>query len=122
MERLVSASSMTTHRLHFLTFLVLLDFLLLICGYAVTQACSIESKSWDFQGHFIGYEVANPKESSEEPILLLNGFGVGSFHQHRLIATDLHRVGGDESRFCSAIRLYTVVLAWSKYGLSKFAC
>lgn len=86
---------MATHRLHFLTFLVLLDFLLLISGYAVTQACSIESKSWDFQGHFIGYEVANQKESSEEPILLLNGFGVGSFHQHRLIPEILSH---DENR------------------------
>jgi hypothetical protein len=35
-------------------------------------------------------QVMKPNESmsvmaEEEPILLLNGFGVGSFHQHRLI-------------------------------------
>ena len=86
---------MATHRWHFLTFLVLLDFLLLISGYALTQACSIESKNWDFQGHFIGYEVAKLKASSEEPVLLLNGFGVGSFHQHRLIPEILSH---DENR------------------------
>ena len=73
-------------RCHSLTLLVILDFLLVISGYAVGQtSCSIESKSWDFRGHFIGYEVANKKPSQNEPILLLNGFGVGSFHQHRLI-------------------------------------
>jgi pimeloyl-ACP methyl ester carboxylesterase len=59
----------------------------------------IEPKSWDYQGHEIGYEVsrrATPSDLKEtrlavddsdkgkEPIVLLNGFGVGSFHQHRL--------------------------------------
>jgi len=73
-------------RCHSLTLLVVLDFLLVISGYAVGQtSSSIESKSWDFRGNFIGYEVANNKPSRNEPILLLNGFGVGSFHQHRLI-------------------------------------
>jgi pimeloyl-ACP methyl ester carboxylesterase len=80
-----------------LTLLVVLDFLLVISGYAVGQAgSSIESKSWDFRGHFIGYEVANNKPSRKEPILLLNGFGVGSFHQHRLfpelVARDQNQV------------------------------
>lgn len=54
-----------------------------------------------FRGHSIGYEVAFNKDaveveessthlqftsssSHDDPILLLNGFGVGSFHQHRL--------------------------------------
>lgn len=43
------------------------------------------------RGHHIGYEQArrvppNPNiEKQQDPILLLNGFGVGSFHQHRLI-------------------------------------
>mmetsp|Transcript_29633 Transcript_29633/g.42023 ORF Transcript_29633/g.42023 Transcript_29633/m.42023 type:complete len:307 (-) Transcript_29633:764-1684(-) len=64
---------------------------------------NIEQKSWNYKGHFIGYEVATTKGSTaaliedgedtaaltskltKEPILLLNGFGVGSFHQHRLI-------------------------------------
>ena len=47
----------------------------------------------------IGYEVA--KEYSEnkdleklhEPVLLLNGFGVGSFHQHRLVSNLLKKDG-----------------------------
>lgn len=72
--------------------LILLDLLLFTCGYAVVST-KIETKSWDFQGHHIGYEVANPKASKEEPILLLNGFGVGSFHQHRLIPELLERDG-----------------------------
>ena len=69
----------------------------------------IQQKIWDYKSRYdIGYEVATAKavsktksissstststsnrnanvESKNEPILLLNGFGVGSFHQHRLI-------------------------------------
>jgi len=86
-------------RWHSLTVLVLLDFLLITTGYGTSQGASqatrtkIETKSWDFQGHFIGYEVANEQKSKKkkEPILLLNGFGVGSFHQHRLIPEILNR-------------------------------
>ena len=58
----------------------------------------IEPKTWTFKGHDIAYEKSqsipldlmdSPQDLSsieelEEPILLLNGFGVGSFHQHRL--------------------------------------
>lgn len=63
-----------------------------------TKAYAIQSKSFDFRGHFISYEEAtriqegpydsNLEESMEEandPVLLLNGFGVGSFHQHRVM-------------------------------------
>jgi pimeloyl-ACP methyl ester carboxylesterase len=62
----------------------------------------IEPKSWDFRGHQIGYEVSrrcvrsspglnetgmkfDDDDKLKDPIILLNGFGVGSFHQHRLI-------------------------------------
>ena len=64
----------------------------------------LEPKSWDFRGHEIGYDVARPvvvssgagfnatqrttfddTDLSMDPILLLNRFGVGSFHQHRLV-------------------------------------
>lgn len=51
----------------------------------------LEQSIWMFQNKFpISYEVAtNSKNTSDEknvvPILLLNGFGVGSFHQHRLM-------------------------------------
>ena len=60
---------------------------------SASKAFVIDSKSWQYNGHHIGYEVANPviesssstSTCSECPILLLNGFGVGSFHQHRLM-------------------------------------
>ena len=70
-----------------------------VCG---TKAFSIQSKSWSFRGHHIAYEEAVrvkstststtsstrtdliSSEHQSSPILLLNGFGVGSFHQHRL--------------------------------------
>eukprot|EP00984_Skeletonema_dohrnii_P010976 scaffold4339_cov100-Skeletonema_dohrnii-CCMP3373.AAC.1 len=54
----------------------------------------LEQKTWMFQDKYpIAYEVAsaaNTNNISNEdvttvPILLLNGFGVGSFHQHRLM-------------------------------------
>lgn len=42
-----------------------------------------------YRGHHIGYEEARRRKPQQDrqkdPILLLNGFGVGSFHQHRLI-------------------------------------
>jgi len=76
-----------------------------------STAFTIESKSWLYQGHSIAYEEAKridiknihinddddddrPSSSSSRsytyghdhsPIVLLNGFGVGSFHQHRLM-------------------------------------
>ena len=72
------------------------------CVYG-TKAFSIQSKSWNFRGHHIAYEEAArvkttgttatsttettnliSTEEPSSPILLLNGFGVGSFHQHRL--------------------------------------
>eukprot|EP00970_Alexandrium_tamarense_P004171 scaffold696_cov197-Alexandrium_tamarense.AAC.3 len=55
----------------------------------------LEQKTWMFQyqnnrnvQYPIAYEVAsNPDNTNKDvvPILLLNGFGVGSFHQHRLM-------------------------------------
>jgi len=74
----------------------------------------IEPKSWDYRGHEIGYEVSrrvtttttttttalnetqiamDDNDRTKDPILLLNGFGVGSFHQHRLIPS-LHKLDG----------------------------
>ena len=73
-----------------------------------TRAFTIQSKSWNYKGHSIGYEEAQrvlvhddtgtgtgindvetvtgtSVEYPNNPILLLNGFGVGSFHQHRLM-------------------------------------
>lgn len=72
-------------------------FLLSIKLVLGTKAFTIQRKSWDFRGHQIGYEEATRVHNDAEesittsiiedhstPILLLNGFGVGSFHQHRL--------------------------------------
>jgi len=80
----------------------ILDLLILLTIFPCLKggrSYVIESKSWDFRGHEIAYEVAHRCEDtsqvhfdnddyiipSKDPILLLNGFGVGSFHQHRLI-------------------------------------
>ena len=82
---------------------IILCLLFISLAVEASQAFSfsIESKSWQYKGrHHIGYEVANSLTSSsndvnndgdsntdsdETPILILNGFGVGSFHQHRLM-------------------------------------
>lgn len=65
-------------------------------------------------GHFIGYDEAQTTSSDagtetassvkklikdEDPILLLNGFGVGSFHQHRLMA-QLSGRGSNRAIYC----------------------
>ena len=56
---------------------------------------SLEQKIWMFQDKYpISYEIASKSNNLVKndgnnvdivPILLLNGFGVGSFHQHRLM-------------------------------------
>ncbi|KAL7545236.1 hypothetical protein ACHAWF_008591 [Thalassiosira exigua] len=49
----------------------------------------LERGTWTFRDrHPVAYEVASSSEEAADdavPILLLNGFGVGSFHQHRLM-------------------------------------
>lgn len=59
------------------------------CTSTAATQCKIEQKSWDYKGHHIGYEIAssagNGMPITREPVLLLNGFGVGSFHQQRLM-------------------------------------
>jgi pimeloyl-ACP methyl ester carboxylesterase len=72
----------------------------LLCSFAFLEGCKsfvIQPRSWDYKGHEIGYEVSHKikpdaetsemdiRDKEKEPVLLLNGFGVGSFHQHRLI-------------------------------------
>lgn len=59
------------------------------------KAFTIQSKPWQFRGHPITYEEVrrvhnedesiNDKDLTHDPILLLNGFGVGSFHQYRVM-------------------------------------
>lgn len=92
-----------------------LDLLLLIlsCAFlaAKCESIVIQPKAWEYKSADIGYEVARRvvkgqgvnndtvstsllagdgiagtlQDDTQDPILLLNGFGVGSFHQHRLI-------------------------------------
>jgi len=72
--------------------IALLSFALLRFIYLI-PCCScliIERHSWNYQKKCeIGFEEAKNDHSfllpEEDPVLLLNGFGVGSFHQHRLI-------------------------------------
>lgn len=76
----------------------LLCLILISLAVEASKAFVIESKSWLYKGHHIGYEEANRIKEVDEnnhvakspkngvnPILVLNGFGVGSFHQHRLM-------------------------------------
>mmetsp|Transcript_18731 Transcript_18731/g.26386 ORF Transcript_18731/g.26386 Transcript_18731/m.26386 type:complete len:431 (+) Transcript_18731:106-1398(+) len=76
---------------------ILLSLYLLLVNRRCCSSFSIESRSWMYKDHQIGYEKAgrnhvvpdghgSPKTKNTcTPILLLNGFGVGSFHQHRLM-------------------------------------
>ena len=86
-------------------------FLLLCSCLSVlegSQSFVIQPNFWDYKGHDIGFEVSrrvtasttnetgysfDNRDKEEDPVLLLNGFGVGSFHQHRLIP----RLFDDES-------------------------
>lgn len=95
---------------------ILLDLLILLtCLPCLKGGRSfvIEPKSWDYRGHSIGYEVSrrvipsgsnetvlsfDDSDKREHPILLLNGFGVGSFHQHRLIPRLLEPDDSSNSR------------------------
>lgn len=67
----------------------------------------IQQGTWIYKGHPIGYEEAKQQrveginnkenESRKEPIFLLNGFGVGSFHQHRLMQRLLEQEKGSNN-------------------------
>lgn len=63
-------------------------FVLLIGSTALSRSYLLKQGSWEFRGHPVAYEratgVSGP--SSAAPLLLLNGFGVGSFHQHKLVS------------------------------------
>lgn len=74
------------------------------CGYAllfIFPGCypyTATPKFWDFRGHSVAYEEfitkSDDHQTSSEPVLLLNGFGVGSFHQHRLVSRLMQRNAG----------------------------
>jgi len=61
------------------------------CLSAICHGFAIQQERWMFQGHPIAYDLATPTTATTtspkktQPMLLLNGFGVGSFHQHRLM-------------------------------------
>jgi pimeloyl-ACP methyl ester carboxylesterase len=82
----------------------------IVFGYDCCDSYVIQPKIWEYKSRYdIGYEVAfatdknrdydddNDAYDTNEPILLLNGFGVGSFHQHRLIPHLLRRQDDDNS-------------------------
>lgn len=78
-----------------------------VCHGRVTgTAIALTSLIPHHRGHYIGYEEArrvkpSSAEKQQDPILLLNGFGVGSFHQHRLIQNVFEQQ--DESRMVFGI-------------------
>ena len=103
--------------------LLLLLFPSCVILVAKCESFVIQPKLWDYKSAHIGYEIARPAVGSTngnnetihsllvasdgdigivrgttqgDPILLLNGFGVGSFHQHRLIPRLLDRPDENE--------------------------
>lgn len=91
---------------------------LVCCAARGGESLAIQPRQWEYNTNFnIGYEVAhsvptktnavasnttavesiNNGSAQETPILLLNGFGVGSFHQHRLIPCLLNGVKDSRS-------------------------
>jgi pimeloyl-ACP methyl ester carboxylesterase len=118
----LTPQSMFTCCLLLQSLLPFLLYLLIVYGTGgEALTVKIQSKSWDFRGHHIGYEEAvlaadddcnddnnrstmgralgrdddSLASNNNIPVLLLNGFGVGSFHQHRLFphlarATPVH--------------------------------
>jgi pimeloyl-ACP methyl ester carboxylesterase len=83
------------HRLRFFLVALALQSSSFWIGFCRSFAIQQREKTWQYKGHPIGYEEASNGDGSgsgsaglatvKEPILLLNGFGVGSFHQHRLM-------------------------------------
>ena len=79
----------------------------LYSSVAECNSYEIRPQHWNYKSRYeIGYEVTKAITDSDdsnvdsvannpgEPIVLLNGFGVGSFHQHRLI----HQLFDDERK------------------------
>ena len=83
-------------------------------GCASSASFAIESGTWKFrvQEHPIAYEYCVPSTSRVDnsdnsnnsdaiPVLLLNGFGMGSFHQHRLMEA-LHSQSQNQQQLASS--------------------
>ena len=86
---------------------------MLLCCCAFLEGCRsfvIQPKTFLYKGHPVGYDVSwrvskdtsnkedleiqlSDSDKTKEPVLLLNGFGVGSFHQHRLVPRLLEEEG-----------------------------
>lgn len=109
--------------------LITLDLLLLLPSFfflvAKCESFVIQPKLWEYRSADIGYEIAHlvvegrnesvassrlavdnnigtlQDSDTEDPILLLNGFGVGSFHQHRLIPELLRSTHDDSNNIPS---------------------
>mmetsp|Transcript_61172 Transcript_61172/g.72627 ORF Transcript_61172/g.72627 Transcript_61172/m.72627 type:complete len:201 (-) Transcript_61172:27-629(-) len=110
--------------------LVFLLLLLQTIGCVGYQPFTIQPKTWRYKNASIGYDESrgtastrrfdtdgdddndvpkrSARETTEDPVLLLNGFGVGSFHQHRLIPhllSNLERSNNDEESSSSSRRI-----------------
>ena len=108
----------------------LLDLLILLSTFSCLEggrSFVIQPNFWDYKNHDIGFEVArrvfgsvsnetdfefDNADKDKEPILLLNGFGVGSFHQHRLIPRLLENE--EESRVVYCIDYLGQGRSWPK--------
>jgi pimeloyl-ACP methyl ester carboxylesterase len=67
--------------LHLLSFLWMLP----ISTSLSTLAATMTRHTWTWRGHPIAYYEKNGNRPDQQPVLLLNGFGVGSFHQELLM-------------------------------------
>ena len=60
-----------------------------ILQVTLCSSYTIQPKIWRFRGHPVAYEQATvdgaDASNNRNPVVLLSGFGVGSFHQHRLL-------------------------------------
>ena len=64
----------------------LIGFIVTALLFILPSIHSYNVGRWRFRGHPISFDRASSSNNHDEnPVLLLNGFGVGSFHQHRLL-------------------------------------
>ena len=83
--------------------LLLLGFGIVVTYFSlIVTSYSIQPNIWKWKTYNIAYEKAtnDGKDNvplSCDPVLLLNGFGVGTFHQHRLIPQLLSTRDGEDN-------------------------
>ena len=83
-----------------------LYFIVLTLLVHAASSFTIQPKTWTWRGHSIAYDQAQTTSTNaknQKAILLLNGFGVGSFHQHRLISQLLSHEPEDSTYIIYAV-------------------